>query len=430
MKNLLITLYILLATTLIAKGQSGTWYGSIKIQNVTLPVVFHLDKEPTMDSPKQNAYGISIQFEATGQEQIIIKIPSIGAIFEGKWRDNLIVGNFTQMGMSFPLTLSKEAPKKNRPQTPTGPFPYIEEEVEFTNGSATLKGTLTLPQNYNRETPVLIMITGSGLQNRDEEIFEHKPFAVIADSFARKGIATLRYDDRGYGESIGNVTNCTTEDFKNDALAGISLLRKRFNKVGILGHSEGGTIAFMLGAENRADFIISLAGNVVSGGETLIWQNREILSSAGFSNEIVERYCNLLQKAFDALVNGNEPPTADAVDLPESLKQNYSGVIKQIVNPYMRYAISLDVRPLLNQIGCPVLALNGDRDKQVDATTNLSELRKFLPHNHSTRIESIQGVNHLFQHCSTGLPSEYEEIEETFSPKVLDLMIEWITSNI
>jgi pimeloyl-ACP methyl ester carboxylesterase len=151
-----------------------------------------------------------------------------------------------------------------------------------------LKGTLVLPEGYSRKTPVLVMVTGSGLQNRDEEIYEHKPFAVIADALARNGIATLRYDDRGFGESTGDLVHCTTVDLKNDALAGIDLLRKRFDKVGVIGHSEGGTIALMLAAENKADFIVSLAGMVVSGKETLLWQNRVSLAAAGIPAETID----------------------------------------------------------------------------------------------------------------------------------------------
>ena len=281
MKRILSLAVAFLAVLPMAFAQTGTWSGKINVQGTQLPLVFHLDENPTMDSPDQGARGIPVQVERTETGKITIKIPSIGATYEGQWLLKQITGTFKQMGVSFPMTLTPGEEKLNRPQTPQGPFPYTREEVSFTNGSAVLKGTLVLPEGYTRKTPVLIMVTGSGLQNRDEELFEHKPFAVIADAFAKAGVATLRYDDRGFGESTGDVINCTTEDLKNDALAGIGLLRGRFDKVGVIGHSEGGTIALMLAAEKQADFVISLAGMVVSGAQTLLWQNRVAFAAAG-----------------------------------------------------------------------------------------------------------------------------------------------------
>ena len=316
--------------------------------------------------------------------------------------------------------------KLNRPQTPVGPFPYVTEEVSFANGDAVLKGTLVLPEGYTRKTPVLIMVTGSGFQNRDEDIFEHKPFAVIADALARAGIATLRYDDRGFGESTGDIINCTTEDLKNDALTGIGLLRERFDKVGVIGHSEGGTIALMLAAEKKADFIVSLAGVVVSGKETLLWQNRIALASAGFSTETVDLYCKALDEVFDACIGGTPIPSATQYDLPAALAQNLAAVSMQLLTPYLKYFIALDMRPLLASITCPVLALNGTRDLQVEPQSNLDALRSGLPSQPFNKIETVEGVNHLFQHCQTGSSSEYRDIEETFAPEVLEKLVEWL----
>ena len=184
-------------------AQTGTWSGKLDIQGTKLTLVFHLDEpNPTMDSPDQGAKGIPIQVTRTETGNVTVKVTSIGATYEGQWMLKQIVGDFKQMGVSLPLTLTPGEEKPNRPQTPKGPFPYVMEEVSFTNGDAVLKGTLVLPEGCSRKTPVLIMVTGSGLQNRDEEIFEHKPFAVIADALARAGIATLRYDDRGFGAEL------------------------------------------------------------------------------------------------------------------------------------------------------------------------------------------------------------------------------------
>ena len=406
---------------------ADTWSGQLKVNGVSLSIVFNLNEDnPTMDSPDQGVKGIPIKLENADDGKVIINIPSVGATYEGFKVSDQIIGTFTQHGAILPLVLRQGENKLNRPQTPTPPYPYAEEEVSFKNGEAVLKGTLTLPAGYDKETPVLLMVTGSGLQNRDEEIFEHRPFAVIADAFARSGIATLRYDDRGIGESTGDVVNCTTEDFKNDALSGINFLRERFNRVGIIGHSEGGTIALMLAAEQQPDFIISLAGMTVSGSETLVWQNRKVLTEAGYPEETVEVYCNLLADAFENKMNGTIPPTTNGLSLPEPLKQNYQAVLSQLQLPYLSYFISLDARQFLDKIYCPVLALNGKNDTQVYFEDNLEALRSGLPDNDKNMIKAEESLNHLFQHSSSGLPSKYKEIEETFAPEVIETMIKWV----
>ncbi|MBO5106987.1 MAG: alpha/beta fold hydrolase [Bacteroidales bacterium] len=415
------------ATLSVAYAQTGTWSGKLAVQGTSLTLVFHLDDEnPTIDSPDQGARGISAQIERPGAGKVIVRIPSLGARYEGQWLIRQIVGTFTQMNQSFPLTLTPGENKPKRPQTPQGPFPYSQEEVTFANGDVVLQGTLVLPEGCTRETPALVMVTGSGIQNRDEELFEHKPFAVIADALARAGIATLRYDDRGFNGYDGNINDCTTDDFKNDALAGINMLRDRFDKVGVIGHSEGGTIALMLAAEKQADFIISLAGMAVSGAETLVWQNRLALVAAGLPEDAVDTYCRLIGDAFDAKNNGMPMPDASGYDLPDALKQNYLAVLAQLQTPYMSRFVSLDMRPLMGEITCPVMALNGVKDMQVEHELNLGAIRKGLPANEKHVIESIEGLNHLFQHCTTGATSEYRDIEETFAPEVLDRIINWL----
>ena len=428
MRKKLILIGVLLAAVFSASAQTGTWSGKLDVQGTKLSLVFHLDEEnPTMDSPDQGAKGIPIEVTRTATGSITIKVPSIGATYEGLWLIKQIAGTFKQMGASMPLTLMPGEEKLNRPQTPKGPFPYAQEEVSFSNGEAVLKGTLVLPEGCTRNTPVLIMITGSGLQNRDEEIYEHKPFAVIADALARAGIATLRYDDRGFGESTGDLVHCTTEDMKNDALAGIGLLRERFDRVGVIGHSEGGTIALMLAAENKADFIVSLAGMVVSGKETLLWQNRVSLAAAGIPAETIDSYCKALETVFDASTAGMPLPSTSQFDLPAALSQNLSAVMRQLSMPYLKHFVTLDVRPLLGGISCPVLALNGTKDMQVEAESNLGALRSGLPDNPCNKLETVEGVNHMFQHCQTGMTTEYRDIEETFAPEVLETLVEWFS---
>ena len=427
MKRISALAFLLFTLVFAAHAQTGNWSGKLDVMGNKLTLVFHLDgDEPCMDSPDQAVLGIPIQVEKTALGNVNIKIPALAASYEGLWTGKEILGTFKQGALSLPLTLTPEAALK-RPQTPVGPFPYTEEEVTFSNGDAHLAGTLVLPEGYTRKTPVLIMVTGSGQENRDEEIFEHRPFAVIADALARAGVATLRYDDRGVGGSTGEVATATTEDFKEDALAGIKLLRERFDKVGVIGHSEGGTIALMLAAEGQADFIVSLAGMAVSGLETLVKQSRVSIENAGYTGKDVDTFCQAVHDAGYVRVHGGKMPFPDELDLPDELKQAYQGVITRIQVPWMIKFLSLDMRPLLGSIKCPVLAINGTKDTQVDCESNLGALRDGLPANPKNKIEAIENANHLFQHCTTGAITEYRNIEETFAPEALELMTRWMT---
>ncbi len=427
MRKIIIAVAAGLAVMFSANAQTGVWTGKLKVSGVELALVFNISAESAMlDVPDQGAKEIPVEVSRDAVGGISLNVPTVNASFKGLWTGKVIAGTFTQHGMSFPMTLTPGSPVIRRPQTPVGPFPYATEEVSFSNGDAVLRGTLTLPESCDRKTPVLIMVTGSGLQNRDEEIFGHKPFAVIADAFARAGIATLRYDDRGFGESTGDVVSCTTEDLKNDALSGVKLLRIRFDRVGILGHSEGGTIALMLADERQVDFAVSLAGMIVSGGETLIAQNRRALKAAGLPEAEAESYCRLLSDTFDAIKSKSPLPSPDDCTLPEGLRRNYQAVLSQSRTPYMEYFIGLDLSRKLSGITCPVMALNGTKDTQVQCDRNIEALEIGLPADSWNVIRAEDGLNHLFQHCVTGELSEYKEIEETFSPEVISEMVAWI----
>ncbi|EJX08930.1 lipoprotein [gut metagenome] len=408
-------------------AQEGTWWGKLELPGNSITLVFHLDTDhSTIDSPDQGVKDVPLKRDEASIPNVSFTVPSIGATFTGVWLGKQITGIFTQHGYKFPLTLIPgRAPVRNRPQTPQPPFPYTCEEVTFTNGDAILKGTLTLPPNCNKNTPVCILITGSGLQNRDEELFGHKPFAVIADAFARNGIASLRYDDRGFGESTGDLILVTTEDLKNDARAGIQFLRERFDKVGVLGHSEGGTIALMLAAEQQADWVISLAGMTISGEATLLAQNRQLLQKNEHTAQVTDAYLKALQTVFNQLIQGEKPVLPDVSALPDELKTNLQQVVKTSDTPYLRYFLKLNIADKLPLIKCPILALNGTKDTQVDYQTNLSVLKKKIQRTLLT-AHPCEGLNHLFQHCSTGAVEEYKDIEETFAPEVLQQMIKWI----
>ena len=413
-----------------ANAQEGSWNGELDVMGTKLPLVFNFSPNGcTMDSPSQNAKGIPAEKTVSDDGTIKVKVGMIGATFEGKMADGEIKGTFTQNGFPLPLTLKAGKLAVKRPQTPVPPFPYKEESVSFTNAGYTFNGTLTLPENYTKQTPVVLMVTGSGQQNRDEELFEHKPFAVIADALARQGIASLRYDDRGWGDASVKFMNFTTDDFRQDAAAALPLLRKRFNKVGILGHSEGGTIAMMLAAEGKTDFIVSLAGMAISGKETLVMQNRQAMSSIGLPKEMVDTYCNSISKALDEIASGKKASEINIDDTPEALKPITIKALQQADTPYIRHFLTIDVSKQLSKIKCPVLALNGTKDTQVDCAANTTLLEKGLINSKHT-IKKIEGVNHLFQHCTTGNVVEYQQIEETIASEVLEIIYSWINNEL
>lgn len=413
-----------------ANAQEGTWNGELNVMGNKVPLVFNFSTNGcTIDSPSQGVNGIQAEKTVKDDGTIKVKVGMIGATFEGKMADGEIKGTYVQNGFPLPLTLKPGKLVVKRPQTPVLPFPYKEESVSFTNAQYTFNGTLTLPENYSKNTPVVLMVTGSGQQNRDEELFSHKPFAVIADALARQGIASLRYDDRGWGDKSVNFADFTTDDFRQDAAAAIPLLRKRFNKVGILGHSEGGTIAMMLAAEGKADFIVSLAGMAISGKETLIMQNRQAMSAIGLPKETVDSYCNSISKALDEIASGKKANEINIDDVPVALKPITIKALQQADTPYIRHFLTVDVGKLLPKIKCPVLALNGTKDTQVDCDANTTRIEKGLA-NCKHSIKKIDGVNHLFQHCNTGIVTEYQQIEETISPEVLQVVAKWIKTNI
>ena len=427
MRKILMILALMAVAAVTLKAQTGAWTGKLKVSGVELALIFNIGEESaTLDVPDQGAKDIPVEVSRDAVGGITLNVPAINASFKGLWAGKVIAGTFTQHGMSFPMTLTPGAPVVRQPQTPVGPFPYATEEVSFTNGDAVLKGTLTLPNNCDRKTPVLVLVTGSGLQNRDEELFGHKPFAVIADAFARAGIATLRYDDRGFGESTGDVVLCTTEDLKNDALAGVKLLRDRFERVGVIGHSEGGTIALMLAGERQVDFAVSLAGMIVSGAETLLAQNRRAFESAGLPESEVEAFARLLSDTFTAIRTRAPLPSADDYDITDALRKNYAAALPSFRTPYMEFFLGLDLSASLSGITCPVMALNGTKDTQVQCDRNIAALEAGLPSNSRSVIRAEDGLNHLFQHCVTGEVSEYKNIEETFSPEVISRMISWL----
>ena len=407
MKKIILSICLLCSWTG-AFGQKpieGDWVGKLNLGPQSLTIVLHVTcdaqgkAECTLDSPDQGAKGIAVETDYCSSDSISVSLASLALSFQGKLKGDEIVGTFTQ-GQSFPLVLKRGEEKLNRPQNPVAPYPYTTEEVTFKNvaDGATLVGTLSYPIGYKKgQTPVVLMVTGSGQENRDEEIFDHKPFLVIADYLARHGVATLRYDDRGFGKSTGrDVEHATTLDFMRDAASGVDFLRtsKQFGKVGILGHSEGGSIAFMLGAKGKIDFVISMAGVGVKGDTALTAQANKILELTGQSM----RY--------------------------STHQYRMNAIIKR--SPWLNFFIDYDPSADISKTLCPVMAINGSRDIQVISSLNLAGIKAHLKPNPKNIIKEYPSLNHLFQHCKTGNVSEYRMIEETISPEVLEDIVRFI----
>lgn len=441
---------VLSVNTVYGQVITGSWKGVLDVGAAKLNIVFHFQNGDNgsvickMDSPDQGAKGIVADVIHISADSVNVAIPSLGVSYGGSLSGGIIKGVFSQAGYNFTLDLNKGAYVSDRPQTPVAPYPYKTEEVKFTNpdDGAILSGTLTYPAGYGDgkakgHIPVVLMVTGSGLQNRDEEIFEHKPFLVIADFLARNGIASLRYDDRGFGQSTGDAAIATTKTFMDDAKSGVGYLRslKKFSKVGVLGHSEGGTIAFMLGADKQADFIISMAGAAVRGDKILVEQNRIALMYSGMAKADVDAYCLALEKIYEYKNGGKACEDTEkvvdgiikenALKVSDALKENLKQVLKAD-NVWMNHFTSYNPEKDIRNVSCPVLALNGSLDTQVVASQNLPAIRKLLSANKFNAVKEYPGLNHLFQHAVTGSVMEYNKITETISEEVLKDIADWI----
>lgn len=420
-----------------AYGLSGSWRGSLDLGQMKLPLTFNFKETPsgetqcTMDSPSQGAKGIATEVVLCTSDTISLKCNAIMATYTGKISDGLIKGVFSQRGFSIPLNLAPDNPNENRrPQTPAPPFPYAAIDTTFTaKDGAVMAATLTIPSNASsKKMPAIVMVTGSGPQNRDEEYCEHKPFAVIADYLARNGIASLRYDDRGTGKSTGDFILSSTLTFKDDALSGIEFLRSIgcIGPVGVLGHSEGGTIAFIIGAEGKADFIISLAGMAISGKETMMRQNEQSLDKLNLSQADKTNSLKLIEIVFDEMASQTRNGVSTPLNIEDLAAKNNLSVPQMVVQslkmsqttrgPWVDTFVTLNPREFLGNVKCPVLAINGEKDKQV-FPDNLNVVKEYIP---QAETKLMPELNHLLQHAVTGEVSEYNEIRETISPEVLD----------
>jgi pimeloyl-ACP methyl ester carboxylesterase len=451
-KNLFVMLISLVSATVSGQEITGEWNGVLEIQSARLPLVIHISRDgdgyrATMDSPAQGAKDIPVTSVSYEKPVLKLSVDPLGVAYEGVAGADGIAGTFKQGGMSLPLTLSKGRPA--RPQEPVPPYPYYEEEVFFDNTEAgvRLAGTLTLPAR-DGVFPAVVLISGSGKQNRNEEAMGHKPFLILADYLARNGIAVLRYDERGVAPSTGVFETATSLDFSYDAEAGVNYLSARkeidAGKIGLIGHSEGGIVAPMIAARSpRVAFIVLLAGPGIPGGELLLLQQSLIGKASGMSEEVIELTHTLHRRVFDAVIQSADTAQL-ATDMEATLRQLLAGhpalagggdedawikaQIKHISSPWILYFIRHDPAGVLEQVKVPVLALGGEKDLQVPPQINLQAIGEALSRggNRQVTLKELPGLNHLFQTCQTGLPAEYPTIEETMSPAALSEIQAWI----
>ncbi|MCD8235392.1 MAG: alpha/beta hydrolase [Prevotellaceae bacterium] len=443
LKHLITLLTVILLSVGQAYGLTGSWCGELAIGQAKLRLVFHFSEtadrttQCTLDSPSQGVKGLPTTVTFCTADSISLTCSTIGASYHGRITNLSIQGTFQQHGYSFPLNLSPEVPlEERRPQTPKPPFPYSTIDTVFAApDGALMSATLTIPDNVpNKKTAAVVMVTGSGPQNRDEELFDHRPFAVIADHLARHGIASLRYDGRGTGKSAGNFLTATTDTLKGDAMSGITFLRSiaSIAEVGVLGHSEGGTIAFMLGAEDAPDFIVSLAGLAISGREGLMKQNSHLLDRSRLTDTDKENGLKLIGLVFDTMIEQRRMGVSSSIDIDSIVRASGLTIAPQIVSslkmtqkirtPWFDALLSLNPREYLKNVKCPVLAINGEKDTQVEAD-NLAVIQELVP---QAQTRLMPELNHLMQHSVSGEADEYDKIQETISPEVLDIIVQFI----
>ncbi|HUU15995.1 MAG TPA: alpha/beta fold hydrolase [Sedimentisphaerales bacterium] len=460
-----VALILITALSTLIKGAEtedieGIWMGTLKVSVVELRIVFKINANAdgtlaaTLDSPDQGAENITVNKVTFENGRLYLESKVIQGTYEGQIKeDGSIEGKWQQGGISFPLSLKRidEAPTLHRPQEPKKPYPYIEEEVTYENEKAGIKlaGTLTLPHSEG-PFPAVILITGSGGQDRNETVCGHRPFLVLADYLTRRGIAVLRVDDRGVGGSTGNLLESTSEDFAGDVLTGVNYLksRKEVNpkKIGLIGHSEGGIIA-PIAAVRASDvaFIVLMAGTGLTGEEIIYLQSDLILKTVGASDKVLTIQRTSSEQIFEILKQEKDNTIAEKkirkimTDILGKLSKEEKDALgaseatieiqlKMLLSQWCRFFLTYDPKTALMKVKCPVLAINGQLDLQVPPKENLSAIEEALKTGGNTNytIQELPKHNHLFQRAQTGAISEYAKIEETISPIALKAITQWI----
>jgi len=465
LKRFFLTLFSLMLTlsTMMAqktmKEIEGSWTGKLNAAGMELRMVFNFTMtaadtlKATLDSPDQAAQGIPLGGVRLAGDSLFVDAPMLKGYYKGTLTsDTTVRGVWTQLGKEYPLNVSRQEapPVILRPQEPKPPFPYKAEDVTFRNSTEgfDLAGTITLPEGSG-PFPAVVLISGSGAQDRDETLLGHKPFLVLADHLTRNGIAVLRYDDRGVGKSKGNMMNATSMSLAGDAEAAVTYLlsRPEIDKkmIGLAGHSEGGLIAPMVASRNgNVAFVVSLAGPGVKGYDIIIRQTRDIQTASGIPEKDIEETIKTNGKLFEmVMAEADQRKVAkNAMEwynkeldgkgvTPEERKTmmaQFTQGLLSVNSPWFRYFLAAEPAEYWSKVKVPVLALNGEKDLQVSAEVNLPAIKASLKKakNRKVTIQSLPGLNHLFQHSTTGSPAEYASIEETISPEVLGIITDWI----
>ncbi|MFO7722181.1 MAG: alpha/beta fold hydrolase [Bacteroidales bacterium] len=458
-RSLMFLLLTMLAAGLPAQEITGKWYGLLEVGGSAMRIVWNIDKADgvytaTMDSPDQGAKGIPVDIVTFEAPNLVLKISQMRIEYTGELVDSIFKGTFKQAIFSAAMDLTQEEiakPTPRRKQDPKKPYPYIAEDVSFPGKEAgiTLAGTLTIPPKPGKY-PAVVLISGSGPQNRDEELLNHRPFLVLSDYLTRRGIAVLRYDDRGTAESTGDFSTATTADFATDASAAIEYLKTRpeidHSKMGLMGHSEGGVIAPMVANRNQdVAYIVLLAGTGIPGDELMLMQMELIGRAEGLTEEQISRTWQQNRTIFDMVkrINDQDALTPEIetylrkaivenpdMEIPEGMnaEELVTLTISQFTGPWMQYFLKHDPAKELEKVKVPVLAVNGTNDLQVPAKVNLEAIEKAVRKggNSNVTVKEYKKLNHLFQKSKTGHPDEYGEIEQTFSPKVMKDITKWI----
>ncbi|WP_296385432.1 alpha/beta fold hydrolase [Winogradskyella sp.] len=460
MKTITITalLIILAITNALSQNISGDWSGIAKRGDKEITFVFNIEQEnatyaTTMSVPTFRISGIKPSATTITDGTLIIDGSNVGMRYEGVFNNEAqqFEGTYKEGGIEMTLNLKKGAVKieeSRRSQEPVKPYPYYEEDVVFENIEAkiTLAGTLTLP-NKNGKFPVVILISGSGPQDRDESFMGHKPFLVLADHLTKQGIGVLRFDDRGHGESTGDFGNATTEDFSKDVLSAIAYLKTRkeidIKNIGLIGHSEGGIIA-PLAANNSKDvaFMVLLASTGISGTELSVMQSKtlrdfpvkdEVAFEKNTRKAIAivtsNKSVSEIKKELTTHYNNFLRPILTSLNVPEEkINLFIDSQVKTSVKPWSRYFLQYNPADEIEKLQIPVLSLNGSKDSQVNAKINQEGIRKALikGNNQDYKIVELENLNHFFQECETGKMNEYRKIEQTFSPMALKEISNWV----
>lgn len=442
---------LLLATPMAAQERLvGAWSGELDVGVAQLRLVLHLERgdegyAASLDSPDQGAFGI----RASDVEIEDISIDIGFADLAGRYTGSLdtegerLVGKWSQAGQVFSLVLARGVPEPvRRPQDPEPPLPYRAEDVTFAGGApeVELAGTLTLPPGEGPHAAA-ILVSGSGPQDRNAEIFRHRPFLVLADYLTRRGVAVLRYDDRGVAESTGQFATATTEDFAADVAAAVTFLRSRVDiapgSIGLIGHSEGGLVAPLVASRMPLAWIVMLAGPGLPGDSVLALQIDAMNRAAGLPETQRAANRTIQRRLMDIAMSDLEPPAAQAAiadvllsEIPGTTAQAAEGQAAGLTSPWMRAFLRHDPRPVLCRLTVPVLAVNGENDLQVLARPNLEAIESALVHagNADFAVVEFEGLNHLLQTSETGLATEYGRIEETIAPRALEAIGDWITA--